>query len=174
MKIKNIVYLLLIVLIASCTDNFEDLNTDKKNPASVSGEALFSNAVKNLADQMSTPDVNRNIFELWAQYWNETTYTDETNYDIVERGQAELVYRYLYRDVMLDLKEAAVLISEGESLEPDAEVIKANKLHIMEILNVFVFQRLVDIFGAVPYTDALDIGNVYPEYQCNTLTLSLL
>ena len=165
MKIKNVIYLLLVVLIASCTDNFEELNTDKKNPAEVTGEALFTNAVKNLADQMSTPNVNRNIFELWAQYWNETTYTDETNYDIVERGQAEQVFRYLYRDVLLDLQEAAGLISESESLEPDAEVIKANKLHIMEVLNVFVYQRLVDIFGAVPYSEALNIGNVYPEYE---------
>ncbi|RLE00393.1 MAG: SusD/RagB family nutrient-binding outer membrane lipoprotein, partial [Bacteroidetes bacterium] len=73
MKIKYLLYLVLIISISSCTDKFEDFNTDKKNPASVAGEALFSNAQKNLVDQMSTPNVNRNITEIWAQYWNETT-----------------------------------------------------------------------------------------------------
>lgn len=165
MKIKYVLYLVLIVFISSCTENFEDFNTDKKNPASVAGEALFSNALKNLADQMSTPNVNRNIMELWAQYWNETTYTDETNYDIVERGQSEQIFRYLYRDVLKDLAEATKLIGEAEPLNSDEAVEKANKLEIIEIVNVFVYQRLVDIFGAVPYSEALDIGNVYPEYE---------
>jgi len=165
MKIKYLLYLVLIISISSCTDKFEDFNTDKKNPASVAGEALFSNAQKNLVDQMSTPNVNRNITEIWAQYWNETTYTDEANYDIVERGQSEQIFRYLYRDVLMDLAEANRLISDVEPFDNDAAIEKANKLYIIEILNVFVFQRLVDIFGAVPYSDALDIGNVYPEYE---------
>jgi hypothetical protein len=165
MKIKYLLYLVLIISISSCTDKFEDFNTDKKNPASVAGEALFTNAQKNLVDQMSTPNVNRNITEIWAQYWNETTYTDEANYDIVERGQSEQIFRYLYRDVLMDLAEASRLISDVEPFDNDAAIENANKLHIIEILNVFVFQRLVDIFGAVPYSEALDIGNVYPEYE---------
>ncbi|MCK5691536.1 MAG: hypothetical protein KAI08_01775, partial [Bacteroidales bacterium] len=111
---KYLLYLVLIISISSCTDKFEDFNTDKKNPASVAGEALFSNAQKNLVDQMSTPNVNRNITEIWAQYWNETTYTDEANYDIVERGQSEQIFRYLYRDVLMDLAEANKLISDAE------------------------------------------------------------
>ena len=165
MKIKYAIYLVLLVLIASCTKNFEDFNTDKKNPATVAGEALFSNALKYLADQLNTPDVNRNIFELWAQYWNETTYTDEANYDIVERAQAEQVFQYFYRDALKDLDEAAKLIEEEEPVNDDAAKMQANKLHIIEILNVFIYQRLVDIFGAVPYSEALNIGNVYPSYE---------
>ena len=172
MKIKYLLYLVLIISISSCTDKFEDFNTDKKNPASVAGEALFSNAQKNLVDQMSTPNVNRNITEIWAQYWNETTYTDEANYDIVERGQSEQIFRYLYRDVLMDLAEASKVISDVEPFDSDAAIEKANRLHIIDILNVFVYQRLVDIFGAVPYSEALDIGNVYPEYEMGDVIYS--
>ena len=89
---KICIYLILIVFVSSCTENFEDFNTDKKNPADGAGEALFTNALKNLADQMNNPDVNRNILEIWAQYWNETTYTDEANYDIVEARSAGTEY----------------------------------------------------------------------------------
>ena len=56
MKIKYVLYLVLIVFVSACTDNFEDFNTDKKNPKEVAGEALFSNAQKILADQINTPN----------------------------------------------------------------------------------------------------------------------
>jgi len=165
MKIKYAIYLILIIFVSSCTDNFEDFNTDKKNPASVPGEALFSNALKELADQMNKPDVNYNIWNLWAQYWNEATYVNETNYDIIDRDQPDQAFRWAYRRVLRDLDEAARIIAEGTTANADEETMKANKLQIIEILNVFVYQRLVDIFGAVPYTDAIDIGNVYPSYD---------
>jgi hypothetical protein len=165
MKIKYAIYLVLIVFISSCTENFEDFNTDKKNPASVPGEALFTNALRDLAVQMNTPDVNENIWELWAQYWNETTYVNETNYDIGDRDQPDFAFRWAYRRVLKDLDEAAIIISEGVVANAEEEVVKTNKLFIIEIINVFVFQRLVDIFGAIPYSEALDIGNVYPSYE---------
>ena len=165
MKIKYAIYLILIVFVASCTDNFEDFNTDKKNPATAPGEALFTNAMKELADQINKPDVNYNIWELWSQYWNETTYTDETNYDLSQRDQPEGIFRVCYRRILKDLDEARMIISEGVTANADEETMKANKLHIIEILNVFTYQYLVDVFGAVPYSEALDIGNVYPVYE---------
>jgi hypothetical protein len=165
MKIKYAIYLLLIVFVSSCTENFEDFNTDKKNPASVPGEALFTNALRDLSVQMNTPDVNENIWELWAQYWNETTYVNETNYDIGDRDQPDFAFRWAYRRVLKDLDEAAKIISEGTVANAEEEVAKANKLIIIEIMNVFVYQRMVDIFGAVPYYEAMDIGNVYPSYD---------
>jgi len=164
---KKIYYLLFIVLTvfaSSCTDDFEDWNTDKKNPAEVSGDALFSNAEKDLADQLNTPNVNWNNWNLWAQYWTETTYTDEANFDIVNRNVPQNVFRAFYRRVLKDLDEAATLIAE-EEVAATLEVDKQNKLHIIELLNVFVYSRLVDIFGMVPYTDALNIENVYPSYD---------
>ena len=134
MKIKYAIYLILIIFVSSCTDNFEDFNTDKKNPASVPGEALFSNALKELADQMNKPDVNYNIWNLWAQYWNEATYVNETNYDIIDRDQPDQAFRWAYRRVLRDLDEAARIIGEGTTANTDEEKMKTNKLHIIEIL----------------------------------------
>jgi len=161
---KYIIYLVLVLFVSACTDNFEDFNTDKKNPASVNGEALFTNAQLQLAVQMNTPNVNRNIFELWAQYWNETTYNNEANYDM-NRNQPEQVFRYFYREMLKDLDEAALIIADNPAANPDEEAANTNKLQIIEILNVFAYQRMVDIFGMIPYSEALDIGNVYPVYD---------
>ncbi len=163
-KLYYLIFIVLTVFLASCTDDFEDWNTDKKNPAEVAGNALFSNAQKDLSDQLNTPNVNFNNFNLWAQYWTETTYTDEANFDIVNRNVPQNEFRVSYRRVLRDLNEAATLIAT-EEVATALEGAKQNRLHIIEILNVYVYQRLVDIFGMVPYTDALNIENVYPSYD---------
>ena len=165
MKNKLIIILMLGLVLASCTKDFEDFNTDKKNPSTVDGEALLSNAEKNLADQLTTPNVNLNVFNLFSQYWTETTYTDEANYDIVNRTIADFTFRTYYRDVLKDLDEASKLIKE-ETVTPvnTAKAIQ-NKLRVIDMLQVYTYQILVDIFGDVPYTEALNIENITPAYD---------
>jgi len=159
------IILMAIVLVSAftgCTDQFEDFNTDKKNPAVVSGEALFSNAQKELSDYTSNTNVNINIFKLMAQYWTETTYIDEANYDLITRNIPTNIYFRMYLRVLTDLKESAKLIEADAKM--DAKV-KQNKLQVIEILSVYCYSHLVDVFGAVPYTEALDVENVYPKYD---------
>ncbi len=156
--------IIFLIFISACTDKFEDFNTDVKHPAVVTGEALFSNAEKSLSDQVNSTNVNRNIFKLMSQYWTETQYIDEANYDLINRNIPQNIWRYFYRRTLTDLKEASSIISETEVLASQ-EIEKQNKLYIIEILNVYIYQRLVDIFGMVPYSQSLDIENVYPVYE---------
>lgn len=170
---KNRYWLLLVViaLLASCTDKFEEYNTDTKNPSEVPGEPLFSNAEKTLSDQISSTNVNNNVWKLWAQYWTETTYTDEANYDIVNRTIADWTFNYYYTGavandgVLSDLKRAKELISAQTPATDPEKVAQQNKLYIIDLLQVYSYQRLVDIFGDVPYTEALDINNIHPKYD---------
>ncbi len=172
MKIMKKKYLILLVLVASfttCTDKFEEFNTDVKNPAIVKGESLFSNAERLLARAISSTNVNLNIFKLMAQYWTECTYIDEANYDLVNRSIPDNVFEQYYQGVLKDLQEAAILI---DAALPDAgedvathEAEQTNKLAIIELLNVYAFQNLVDIFGDIPYTEALDIEKISPMYD---------
>jgi len=115
------------LVIASCT-KLEDLNKDVKNPTEVPGVTLFSNAQNNLASQMASMNVNMNVFKLWAQYWTETTYTDEANYDIINRTIADNAWREWYRDVLMDLKQAGIVISATEYATADEEAAAANQL----------------------------------------------
>lgn len=154
---------MLIIFFVSCTDNFEDMNTDKKNPAVVAGNSLFSNGQKALVDQVSSTSVNFNIFKLMSQYWTETTYTDEANYDLTNRNIPEQIYREYYREALKDFDEARILITA--ETDPEGEATKANRLAIIEILNAYAYSRLADIFGNIIYTEALNIENVYPAYD---------
>ncbi|MGV8091691.1 MAG: SusD/RagB family nutrient-binding outer membrane lipoprotein [Mangrovibacterium sp.] len=162
------IYLILLItgwVINGCTDKFDNYKEDEKNPEEVPGESLFSNAQKELCDQISSADVNLNIWKIWAQYWTETTYTDEANYDIITRNIPDNTFRFYYRESLKDLDEAYKLIEEaGPGLDEDPAV-NQNKLAIIEILTVYAYQNLVDIFGMVPYSEALDIDNVYPKYD---------
>jgi hypothetical protein len=164
---KRILYflpILLVLAVSSCTDKFEDFNTDTKNPDAVPGESLFTNAQKELSDYINNTNVNINIFKLIAQYWTETTYTDEANYDLITRNISANIYNRNYLRVLKDLDEAKSLIETTEVLSSE-EAAKNNKLQIIEMMNVYVYAHLVDAFGAVPYTDALNIDNVYPTYD---------
>lgn len=173
MKSSYIIFFLLFSIFMGCTDKFEDFNIDTKNPAIVSGNSLFTNGLKELADQVNQTNVNQNIWKLWSQFWTETTYTDEANYDIVTRNIPEQIYRYYYREGALkDMDEAARLISEETDVA--GELTKQNRLLIIDILNVYAYNRLVDIFGMAIYSDAINIENVYPVYEDGAVIYSLL
>ncbi len=160
---KLILILTAAIMTVSCSDNLEDLNQNIKDPTSVSGESLFASAQKQLADQITTPNVNLNNLRLWVQYQNETTYTDETNYNQITRAIPDNHWRELYRDVLKDLDEAAIIISEIDNDLTNAQ--KPNKLAIIEVLTVYAYANLVETYGNIPYTEALDIDNLLPAYD---------
>lgn len=165
MKKIYIAIFLITGLLSSCTNNFDEFNTDTKHPSEVPGESLFSNAEKELTDYISNTNVNINIYKLMAQYWTETTYLDECNYDLVTRNIPAGVYSRLYMRVLKDLDESAGLIDAAAAPTDEDKMVKKNKLAIIEMVNVYVYAHLVDIFGAVPYTEALNGDNVYPKYD---------
>ncbi|MCX6184953.1 MAG: SusD/RagB family nutrient-binding outer membrane lipoprotein [Flavobacterium sp.] len=160
------IFLILIAssFIISC-DNLEKLNTNVKDPSDVPGEALFTSAQKALVDQMVNTNVNNNIFRLINQDWTEVTYTDESNYDLITRTIPEQHWQFLYKDVLKDLDQAAINIENTPSLPTDNPTVKQNKLAIIEVLNVYTYSILVETFGDVPYSEALNIDIKKPKYD---------
>ena len=96
---KKILFIFLVLFVASSCTKLEDMNEDTKRPTVVPSETLFTNAQRELADQLASLNVNTNVFKLFAQYITETTYTDEANYDVINRGIPDNTFRNLYRDV---------------------------------------------------------------------------
>ncbi|MFZ4464590.1 MAG: SusD/RagB family nutrient-binding outer membrane lipoprotein [Bacteroidales bacterium] len=166
MKKINLILLLVLVGIGlSCTKNFEDYNTDKKRPVSVPAQFLFANAQKAFVDQTASTNVNLNNWKLFSQYWTETTYTDEANYDVVNRNCGTLLFRTYYRDILADVNDARKIITAEVVAGDAATAEKQNRLYILDIFESMVYQDLVDAFGDVPYTEALDIENIHPVYD---------
>ena len=155
-----------IFLLLSCKKNITDLNINPKQPESVTSASLFSNASINLADVLASPNVNNNIFRLIAQQWSETTYPDETNYNLNGRSIADRWFSTLYRSVLKDLKQASVILETEKALPPImTTAVYNNKKAIIELLNVYAYYHLVSTFGNIPYTDALNIDIIQPKYD---------
>ncbi len=166
MKNINLIILVLLGLfLNSCTEDFDDMNTREKQPAEVEGEFLFSNAEKELMDQISNTNVNSNVWKLFAQNWTETTYTDEANYDIVNRTIADNAFDAYYRLILNPLKKAKELIEEDPIVGAETDAQKKNKTLIIDVLEVYAYANLVDIFGNVPYSEAVDVDNISPVYD---------
>jgi len=157
---KLIILLIIAGLTASCS-KFDGWNVDQKNPSKVSAEALVTRSQEFMATRMASTSVNYNIFKMLAQYWTETTYTDEANYDLVNRDIGGNFWYDLY-DILNDLKDAKRIVNEDASLDATT---KANKLAVIDLMQVYLFHVLVDTYADVPYTQALDINNILPAYD---------
>jgi hypothetical protein len=162
---KILMILITVATLASCSNDIEKLNENIKDPSNVPGEALFTSAQKSLVDQMMNTNVNNNVFRLLNQYWTETVYTDESNYDLVTRTIPEQHWQFLYKDVLKDLDQSAININNTPVPVTENPLDKKNKLAIIEVLNVYTYAILVETFGNIPYKEALNLNYKTPKYD---------
>lgn len=159
---KNKYIILFMVVFMSCVDSLDDYNVDKKRPSTAPPPTLFTNAIKNLADAMTTPNVNNNNFRLYIQQWATTTYLQEPRYDMTSRIIPQNLWQSLYKDVLADLREARRLIDLDALLDED---VKTTQIAQLEIMEVFAWSLLVTTFGDIPYSEALNFQNPVPLYD---------
>lgn len=159
---KYLIISISLLAMAGCTKDISRFNDQTKAPAVAPASTLFSNAVRNVTDALVSTNVNRNVFRLVVQHWATTTYQDEPNYDFGTRAIPQWWWGRMYRDVLVDLKEAKRLIPLDNSIVNDA--IKKNQLAIADLMQVYTYSILVNTFGNVPYTDALDPAILFPKY----------
>jgi len=164
---KNIIILLVVSLFISCENDFSDWNVDEKNPSNVPAYTLVGNAERNLARMMRTQSVNSNIFNFFSQYWTPTLYTDEANYDLTNRDIPGGFWNWMYRNVLVDLKDAkGILESQTSSISAPLLPAHNNKIAITNVLEIYTYHVLVDVFGDVPYNESLSISDtVMPAYD---------
>jgi hypothetical protein len=162
MKKAIIFSLSALLLSTSCVDSLTEYNVDPKNPATVPGVALFSNAERALTRQVINTNVNLNPFRLYVQYWAQTTYPQESQYDIATRQINRGHWDALYTRVLGNLNEAKNLIPNNQFVS--AKTI-TNQQACVEILAVYTWKTLVDSYGNIPYTEALNFSNSQPKYD---------
>jgi hypothetical protein len=168
---KKIIISMAIVsfFFIGCNNNDDGFNDNHDAPYDVSAESLLLNAQKELIDQVTTPEVNLSPFRFFAQYWAQTTYNDESRYRLTSRLVSDNHWNNLYRDVLGNLESAKdVIATEVKPIsvaQADWDIQQTNKLAIIEILEVYTFQIIVDTYGDVPYSEALSISILLPKYD---------
>ncbi|MBT8294846.1 MAG: SusD/RagB family nutrient-binding outer membrane lipoprotein [Gramella sp.] len=151
---KYIVAITALVVLWSCQsdEKYEDLNRDPKNPTAVASDFLFTSATVSLGDYTASPNVNRTLYRFLAQYFTATTYLDEPNYDFTARQNPDAVWSEFYRDVIFDIQNAKSIVMENQDLT-QAEI--DARLGQLEVMEVYTWHVLVDSFGDIPYTEAV-------------------
>ncbi|SEM16573.1 Starch-binding associating with outer membrane [Chryseobacterium taichungense] len=186
---KKILFILsilsLTVVTNSCESDITSLNEDPKHPTVVPSGLLVASAQQELISQLLTPNVNNNIARFFTQQWAQTTYIDESNYDMVTRPIPRNHYNRMMASSSAIVHSPGVLSAlrdakqslENEGLDATK---KNNNMAIIELINVYAWANLVDTYGDIPYFGALQAvpGNPgvseIPYDDAKTIYLDLL
>ncbi|MGM9476422.1 SusD/RagB family nutrient-binding outer membrane lipoprotein [Pedobacter sp. GSP4] len=158
---KILLALIPVLLFGACKKDVTSVNTDPKRPLNVSSASLFTNAQRRFVSTVTSSNVNLNIFRLIEQQWQETTYIDESQYDLQTRTIPDNLWNAFYRDVLKNFSESrAIAATEGKSA-----VDLKNQLAITDIMEVYTWYYILTTYGDVPYSEALNINNAFPKYD---------
>jgi len=161
---KKYIIVTIALAIMGCSDEeYANLNVDPTSPSSVPASFLFTNGTKSLFDQMGSTSVNLNVFRLFSQYWTETQYIEETNYDIRNRAIPDTHWNIFYTNILYDLKLAKESVTNDPEIMDDQ---RGNQLAMITCMEVYAWQQMVDTFGDIPYSEALmGAENTVPKYD---------
>ncbi len=133
----------MLFFTTACKKDLTSLNIETKKPAAVPAGPLFASATRQFADNMASASVNTNPWRFAVKHWAMTTYNDEVQFDYSTRNIPQTWWLFLYRDVLLDYKSAAKIISESTTLLPG---VKANQLAMVDIMQLYVYSVMVNTF----------------------------
>ena len=159
---KILLYIAPVIVFAACTKNISRFNEETKKAANVPAGTLFANATKSVSDVLASASVNTNPLRFTVKHWAMAVYQDEAQYDFSTRNIPQAWWTSLYRDVLVDLKESARLITADATIDPG---VKANQLAIVDLMQVYTYNILINSFGDIPYTEALDPTKLFPKYD---------
>ncbi|ENA1803782.1 SusD/RagB family nutrient-binding outer membrane lipoprotein [Flavobacterium psychrophilum] len=154
-----------LLVVTSCSD-IDSLNQNEKAFEKPIAEALMSSAQKSYANQLTIMDVNSNIFRYLSQHWTNiyAIGNRETKYNF-SRDIGGSLFGDTYVTVLQDLNNSRKLIEASTALTTTEIAEKQNKIAIIDIQIANTYLFLVDCFGDVPYTEALQENNYNPKYD---------
>lgn len=157
-KIFSGISLSLVLLLASC-DNLLDVNTDPNNPAESTPQLTLPVAEVSIAATMET-DFNI-LGSMLAQYWTTgptaPQYSNIDRYEITTNNYSN-AWTFTYSSTLSDLEFVKTAALEEE---------KPNYAAVAQLLQMYVYQILVDLYDEIPFSEALQgkQGNVTPKYD---------
>jgi hypothetical protein len=148
---KNILlFILLIAFFSSCTDDFNELNTDPNRPVDVPPSTILRGIIVQTA-KMSDNRIPNYFSQTIAQnfYFVEDRYKFPYN-------DLKFLWENYYGSVFRDAEIIKTLTTENPNMWAAAE-----------LLEIYGYHVLTDVFGDIPYSEALkaDEGNYFPKYD---------
>lgn len=144
--------------LGSCTKGFDSLNQDPTRPTDVTPSEIITGVEKTASDIIYNNSVNGNLGMLYAQFYAQTQKENSSQYQLDE-GSNNVLWN-LYSSPLSNIAE----IKRINSVTPDPGA--QNENAIVDILSVWIYQVLTDVYGDVPYSEALaGSNNLTPVYN---------
>lgn len=166
MKTKYLIPItFLLFILAGCTKDFEEINTNPNRPTKVPTIYLIGTAQKSLMDDIGDEWFSGRQSLLWSQYWAQRNYTSEDRYAI-RQGTNNTYWRLIYTDLM-DFQEI-IKICEDPTMSKEVDTYYGDakgQIAVANIMKAWAFQILTDTYGDIPYTEAFQAEtNPTPAY----------
>lgn len=152
LKYKFILLLGISFLVLPACEDVTDLNVDPNNPTDVPAVNLVTEAEFQLNQQLWSLGINGGWSMLMVQQWSENEYAEASRYT-VDGTDFNGNWADVYANVLNELHIAKEKISENPNILPGP---KANQLAIVDILMAYAFHNLTDLWGDLPYSEALN------------------
>jgi hypothetical protein len=155
----------LILIVTGCHDSMVDINKNPNAPTQVPTSNILSSAQRGLTGEIlgiNENDDNPRWATQYMQYWSNTLYTTTTRYQ-----QVELDWGPFYNGGLADLEKIIELNTDPKTKARASQWgSNSNQIAVAKILKVWAFQNITDIWGDVPYTEALQgRENFSPKYD---------
>ncbi|WP_104735683.1 SusD/RagB family nutrient-binding outer membrane lipoprotein [Hanstruepera ponticola] len=153
--------ILVALLISSCSDSYLDVNTDTNSPTgeNVGPDLRLSPAQVITANSIQGNRRTNHLGNMFMYNWSQSDgfawYPDEFAYNV-----SSSFYQQIWNDAYLGALQNYRQLQDFEG--PDY----VNYIAIAKIMESFHFQILVDLYGDIPYSEALQRGaNPTPKYD---------
>ncbi|MEO6684648.1 MAG: SusD/RagB family nutrient-binding outer membrane lipoprotein [Dyadobacter sp.] len=154
--LKSALTLVLAGSLGSCSDDLADINKNPNEATVAQPDYLLANAIKSNADIILGSDASMETTTLYVQHWAKIQYTDPDKYT-TSLTNIQNVWTNFYSQGLTDF---ATIIKLGE------ETSNPNYQAIGLILKSWTFQQLTDLYGDIPYTQAVKIDQfLTPKYD---------
>ncbi len=155
----------LALTLGAC--DITDLNENPNEPTTVTPPNLLTNAEVDIATNYWGAFTLGRFANLYAQYWTQNQYTDEDRYGYPSRRSGSL--NAMWEDYYLALNDLQQIVRINEQTPGEVEGFgpNANQIAISKIMQAWTFQVMTDIWGPIPFTEALqgrESGNFQPSY----------
>ena len=158
---KNYILILfaLFFVTFSCTDDFDEINTNPVEKEVVPTSTLLTSALQSFINLNSSLNANKTLL-LYTQQWSQRETTSRSTYGDGERDWTNWYTSGMPEvDNILDLNQgenAADFIGSGAT---------ENQIGVAKILRAWAFMNITDTWGNVPYSEAHNPDIVLPKYD---------
>lgn len=143
----------VLLMGATACEDVTELNVDPNNPVDVPASNLVTEAQYRLNNALWSRNYNAEWTMLLVQHWAQNEYAEESRYT-VDGNNFNALWTAFYANTLNELRIAREMVVENEEALPAA--ILNNRLAMIDILRVHAFHNVVDAYGDVPYTQALN------------------